>query len=121
MRYVIIDTSSMLFGFSHNRNVFETAKERFPGYGMLVSRGITGELAGIASNKSAKGLKARVALLEIKAKKISVDNISINADKWILDTAARNKGFIVITNDTALARKLAMIRVKVFKISRSGS
>lgn len=120
MRYVIIDTSSMLFGLCYNRNVFETAREMFPGYGMLVSRGITGELAAMAADRSSKGLRARVALLELKAKKISVDNISINADKWILDTAAKNRDFIVITNDTALASKLIMLRVRVFKMSKSG-
>lgn len=120
MRYVIIDTSSILYGFSYNRNVFETARERFPGRKLLVSRGIVRELNAKASNKGEKGLRARIALLELKAKKINVDNISINADKWILNTALKNKGSIVITNDTALAESLVLAKAKVFKMSQSG-
>lgn len=120
MDYVIIDTSSILFGFSYNRNVFETAKEKFPRTKILVSRGIIKELTKLSSNKGKKGLRARVALLEIKAKKINVDNISIYPDKWILDTVIRNKNHVVITNDTALARKLLLAKVKAFKISKSG-
>jgi len=120
MDYVIIDTSSILFGFSYNRNVFETAKEKFPRTKILISRGIIKELTKLSSNKGKKGLRARVALLEIKAKKINVDNISIYPDKWILDTVIRNKNHVVITNDTALARKLALAKVKAFKISKSG-
>jgi rRNA-processing protein FCF1 len=117
---VIIDTSSILFGFSYNRNVFETAIDKFPGYGMLISRGIVKELTRMSTNTGKKGLRARVALLELKAKKINVDNISIHPDKWILDTSLKNKGNIVITNDTALASKLHNSKVKVYKISKSG-
>ncbi len=120
MRYVIIDTSSIIYGFSYNRNVFETAYEQFPEYRQLVSKGIIRELSRFSGVRGSKGLRARVALLELKAKKIDVDNISINADKWILDTAMRNKDCIVITNDTALARELALAKVKVFKMSRNG-
>ncbi|MGI0100855.1 MAG: hypothetical protein ACREBH_04035 [Candidatus Micrarchaeaceae archaeon] len=117
---MIIDTSSILFGFSYNRNVFETASQRFPGYAPMVSKGIVGELTRFSSGKGAKGLRARVALLEIKAKKINVDNISINPDKWILDMAMRNRDCFVITNDTGLAKKLSLARAKVFKVSKSG-
>jgi rRNA-processing protein FCF1 len=120
VKYVIIDTSSILYGFSYNRNVFETAKDSFPGYGMLVSRGILRELTKLSSNSGRKGLRARIALLEIKAKKINVDNISINADKWILNTSIKNRDYIVVTNDTALARKLSLAKVKVFKMSKNG-
>lgn len=120
MRYVIIDTSSMLFGFSYNRNVFETATRQFSDCKPLVSRGIVNELTRLSANKGKNGLRARVALLELKAKKINVDNISIHPDKWILDTAIKNRNYLVITNDTVLARKLARARIKTFKISKSG-
>lgn len=120
MRYVIIDTSSMLFGFTYNRNVFERAREQFPGYKLLVSSGIIKELTKISSNKGSKGLRARVALLELKAKKINVDNISVYPDKWILDTSLKNKESVVITNDSALARKLKLGKVRTYKISKSG-
>lgn len=110
----------MLFGFSYNRNVFETAKQQFPGYKMLVSKGIIKELTRLSANKGSKGLRARIALLELKAKKIDVDNISIHADKWILDTAIKNRNSVVVTNDTALAAKLSRAKLKTYKISKSG-
>jgi rRNA-processing protein FCF1 len=120
LKYLIIDTSSMLFGFSYNRNVFDTAKEQFPGYKMLISKGIINELTRLSANRGSKGLRARIALLELKAKKIDVDNISIHADKWILDTAIKNSNSIVVTNDSALAAKLSRAKAKVYKISKSG-
>lgn len=120
MKQVLIDTSSIVFGFSYNRNVFETAKREFSGYELTVSKGIIKELNRLSMNKGSKGLRARVALLELKAKKINVDNISVYADKWILDKALKNRNYIVITNDTILARKLSLSKVKVYKISKSG-
>jgi rRNA-processing protein FCF1 len=120
VRYVIIDTSSILFGFSYNRNVFDTAKEQLPGYRPLVSRGIVRELTRFSAEKGKKGLKARIALLELKAKKIDVDNIGTHADSWILHAARRHSGSAVITNDTALAERLASSNVRVYKMSRSG-
>ena len=120
MKEVIIDTSSILFGFSYNRNVFETAKGRFPGYELTVSKGIIRELNRLSTNRGSKGLRARVALLELKAKKINVDNISVYPDRWILDKALKNRDSVVITNDTILAKRLSLSRVKVYKISKSG-
>lgn len=120
MGYLIIDTSSILFGFSYNRNVFEAAMQRFPGSTLLVSRGIISELTRFSSQKGKKGLRARIALLELKAKKINVDNINANADSWILNTAPKKKGSVVITNDTALAKRLSSKGVRVYKVSRSG-
>lgn len=120
MKCIIIDTSSMLFGFSYNRNVFETTRAQFPDYKPLVSRGIVRELTKLSSNRGSRGLRARVALLELKAKKINVDNISIYPDKWILDTALKNRDYVVVTNDSVLAGKLALSKVRVYKISKSG-
>ncbi len=119
MPHVIVDTSSMMFGFSHNRNVFEAVQRRFPTRKPLVSRGILAELRAISENRGKRGASARLALLEIKAKKIDVDNITEYADKWILDASPR-RGKVVITNDTALARRLLSRGVVVFKMSVSG-
>jgi rRNA-processing protein FCF1 len=120
MVYVIIDTSSILFGFSFNKNVFEAAARKFPGYRPIVSRGIIHELASFSAQKGKRGENARIALAELKAKKIDVDNISKHADSWVLDFSLKERGSIVITNDTALARKLASEGIKVYKMSKSG-
>jgi rRNA-processing protein FCF1 len=109
-----------MFGLSNNRSVFSSAHEQFHDYRPLVSKGIIRELVKLSSNKGNKGATARVALLEIKAKKINVDNISTYPDKWILDTASKRKDCIIVTNDTALAKRLRFAKENVYKISRSG-
>jgi len=119
LKYLILDTSSMLFGFSNNRNVFDIAMGEFPGYRPLVSIGIIHELNGLSQNKGKKGACARMALTEIRAKKIEIDNIN-RADGWILEKARRNRGSVVVTNDTLLAKRLLRFGTAVLKISRSG-
>ena len=119
MRYLILDTSSMLFGFSNNRNVFDIATSEFPGCRPLVSAGIIRELEGISQNRGKKGACARIALMEIRAKKIEIDNIN-GADGWILEKARRNRGSVVVTNDTPLAKRLLRFGTNVMKISRNG-
>ncbi len=119
MKYLILDTSSMLFGFSNNRNVFDIAMSEFPGCRPLVSIGIIRELNGLSQNKGKKGACARMALVEIRAKKIEIDNIN-RADGWILEKARRNRGSVVVTNDTPLAKRLLRFGTAVLKISRSG-
>ncbi|MDE1868726.1 MAG: hypothetical protein KGH60_02050 [Candidatus Micrarchaeota archaeon] len=119
MQYIIIDTSSMLFGFANNRSVFEAVKRRFPDRKQLVSKGIISELNRLSINKGKKGACARLALLEIRLKRIQVDRISVYADSWVFAKAKRLNA-TTITNDTALAKRLAGANLKVFKISRNG-
>ena len=121
MRYIIIDTSSILFGFKYNKNVFDIAGREFHLYKQSISEGIINELRRISRNKGNRGVYARLALLELRAKNISVDKIITNADSWILDKALRNRESIVITNDTALAGKLRNSNISVLKISKSGN
>jgi rRNA-processing protein FCF1 len=109
----------MLFGFSNNANVFELAEAEFPRYTKLVSRGIINELMGISRNRGKKGACARMALMELRAKKIEIDNIN-EADDWILSRARHGRGYIVVTNDTRLARELSHSGATVLKVSRSG-
>jgi rRNA-processing protein FCF1 len=109
----------MIFGFSNNSNVFEVAAREFPACRMLVSKGIVNELDAMSKNMGKKGVYARIALMELKAKKIDIDNIN-EADHWILDRARRHRNSVVITNDTVLARKLSGSGIKVLKLSKSG-
>ena len=75
MQYVIVDTSSMLFGFDNKKDVFEAAGERFHGCGILISESIMTELRGLSRNKGRHGVAAKLALLSIRSKKIKVDYI----------------------------------------------
>lgn len=119
MQYVIIDTSSMLFGFSNGRSVFEAAKARFPTRKQLVSKGIINELNRLSINKGKKGACARLALLDIRAKKVKVDHIAAYPDSWIL-AKARETGAVTITNDTILSKRLIALDLKALKMSRNG-
>ncbi len=120
MTYVIIDTSSILFGLSFNKDVFAIAARRFPGSKPMISRGIIGELRAISKNMGRKGATAAAALSLIRVKNVKVDANSGNVDSWVYRTAARYNNFIVITNDTALFRRVRGANPNVFKLSKSG-
>lgn len=120
MEWVLVDTSSILFGMEHARSAMEAARSRFPGRRPLVSKGIIKELGKLSLNKGNKGAAAKAALAEITLKRIDVENIIGNADSWILAKAGASEGTVVVTNDTALARRLLARRAIVYKMSRSG-
>jgi rRNA-processing protein FCF1 len=118
---VFIDTSSILFGFSNKRDVFESVRGMFPSATTVISKGVIRELRGLSGNKGRKGSNARAALIAVKAKKVKVDNNTGNVDRWILSAAASTPDSVVITNDTDLGRALKRKGTVVFKISRDGS
>lgn len=116
-----MDTSSILFALAHRRDVFSLIEERFPGCGAAVSRGVVGELRAMTANRGARGARARLALLMLKSKKVEIHNTGIDPDRWIVRQAARSRGCIVVTNDTALAREAGALGARCFKVSVSGA
>ncbi len=120
-RFVIIDTSSILFGIANRKDVFDIARARLPGYQMIVSRGVIREIRGISQNRGRRGASAGAALEAIKYKKVHVDNNSTDVDDWILSKAIGYPGSVVITNDTALAKRLRSNSVETRKLTRDGS
>ena len=121
MKLAIIDTSSILFGFSHRRNAFDAARYALRGYDLYLSGAVVKELHRLAENKGRLGATARVALQELRYKNIKGSNTSLsNADLDIIRVATGHKGSAVVTNDTALAKRLQGLRIEVFKLSISG-
>lgn len=120
MAYAIIDTSSILFGALYRKDAFAIAERAFPGFGLMVSRGVIREMSGAARNMGAKGAAARAALSILKLKKIRVDNSTGNVDSWIVRKAASMPGTVVVTNDTELMMKLRSMGVRTAKLSKSG-
>lgn len=120
MDYVIIDTSSILFGFSNKIDVFESVLDAFHGKKIMISSGVLRELRSLSTNRGKKGANARAALAAIKVKNVKVEDILGNVDRWILSSAP-SFAAAVITNDTQLAKSLKAKGVKVLKISRDGS
>ncbi len=116
----IVDTSAILFGLEYRKDVFESLATELPEYAPIVSRGIMRELARFSSIKGKRGAMARTALLALKAKKVRVYNINVNADKWIVRHASSFSGTVVISNDSELIRILCRRRVPCFRISKSG-
>lgn len=118
MALAIVDTSSIIFALSNRKNVFEALKSR--GYTPCISRGITRELRGMSLGRGRNASLARIALLEVKAKGINIYPANYYPDKWILSAASRHSGSMVVTNDTALARKLVGLGIGVLKVSKEG-
>ncbi len=118
--YAIIDTSSILFGISIRKDIFESVRAKFPKSVPLVSRGVLRELGMISKNKGARGASAGAALALVKAKRVKVEPNAAYVDSWISSAAARYINSIVVTNDTALFRKLRGAGTNVFRLSKSG-
>ena len=117
MNRIIVDTSSILFGFANRRSVFESLSKLETKYKPMVSKGIINELGIISRSKGARGTYARAALSEIRSMGIRVAESAAYPDRWILSRAAI--GSVVVTNDTELARSLPK-GVIVLKLSRNG-
>jgi rRNA-processing protein FCF1 len=117
---VIVDTSSILFAFSNGHDIFEHVEQQLPGRDILISKGVINELKGIAQQPTAIGITAKTSLVAIGIKDINVADANISVDSWILSAAKRDKTISVITNDTALIKKLRASGVKALKIARNG-
>jgi rRNA-processing protein FCF1 len=118
--YVIIDTSSIVFGLSNRKDVFETASNTLPRTKPLISKGIINELTKISKNRGRKGASARVALQLIHSRGIRVERSEAGADIWILTFSKIHRDTVVITNDSTLARRLKSIGVQTLKVTKSG-
>ncbi len=115
-----MDTSSILFGFSNRKSVFEAVSAELGGK-CLVSKGIINELDTISKSKGTRGADARAALRELSLKKIRIEADSKYPDSWIMERAAESGVSAVVTNDTKLALEIRKREeVDVFKFSREG-
>ncbi len=120
MEYVIVDTSSIVFGFEFKKDVFEAATGRFHTHKQLISAGVLAELSTLAENRGKKGLAARLALAAIKYKKVLVDNSTQHVDSWVFGKSLEHPGTVVITNDTALFKRLKAKGVLAYKFTKAG-
>jgi len=120
VEWIIVDTSSIVFGMEYRKSAIGASKTKFPDLKPLISKGIISELNKLSLNKGKKGAAAKAALAEITLKRIDIEGISGHADSWILSRAARSEGSVVVTNDTELARKLLNLKASVFKMSKNG-
>ncbi len=118
---VIIDTSSILFGISNKKDAIDAAHAMFPSYPIIISEGVLRELGGISHNEGKRGKSAKTALelIRRKYKNIKVYDNNTNVDEWILGKA-QSSDCIVITNDSALCKKLKARGTRCLKLAVSG-
>ncbi|MCL4373453.1 MAG: DUF188 domain-containing protein [Candidatus Marsarchaeota archaeon] len=102
------------------KDVFEIARKRWHGARLLIPGGAIRELTKKARNSGKKGSYAKAALASLHGITVVPMRSSSNVDSWIVANARPIKA-IVITNDTALAKRLLETGVRVFKLSISGS
>ncbi len=119
VRCVVIDTSSIIFGFSKKVDVFERIREEFPGYEIIMPSGVLGELEKIGKEKMKESVNARYALGVIGKLGLRVVPSYAYVDRWILEKAD-GMGCTVCTNDGELRKKLAAMGVKVVSVSVGG-
>ncbi|MGC8478349.1 MAG: hypothetical protein ACP5NE_00250 [Candidatus Micrarchaeia archaeon] len=117
---VFIDTSSIIFGFENKSSVFGAIASQLPSCIPKVSKGILKELNKISHNKGKKGACAKSSLREIGALGLEIDSNDSSGDDWLLGIASKSKGAKIVTNDSALAKKLKSLGANVFKLSKSG-
>ena len=120
MPRVIIDTSSILFGIRFKKDVFDAAQLTIPKCVIVASKGIMDELDGIKENGGRRGGEARIALSLLKRHKVYIDKSREYPDSWIRKTAAKYKNSIVITNDTALLKKIGSAGGRAMRLSMGG-
>ncbi|MGC8669933.1 MAG: hypothetical protein ACP5TL_02150 [Candidatus Micrarchaeia archaeon] len=118
MNHVIIDTSSILFGFQNKKNLFDIVKYKLNA-NSIVSSGIIKELEKKALSNGNKGAYAKIALKAMSNANITVKQSRSNVDSWIYMSAIKNH-ISVVTNDTALSKKLLSHGISVYKLSRNG-
>ena len=64
-REVLVDTSSILFGFANKRNVFESLGDSMPGYMPVISKGVVRELEKFSNSRTNRRPGAAAALAYI--------------------------------------------------------
>ncbi|MGC8649152.1 MAG: hypothetical protein ACP5UN_02960 [Candidatus Micrarchaeia archaeon] len=116
---IIIDTSSILFGFAYNKNIFETIKINYPNCKIIISKGIIRELTNISKSTGKRGMSAKTALKSIKHSNFVIEEEDGNVDEWIYNRAQQINAK-VITNDTELIKRLKYVNINCAKMTMSG-
>jgi rRNA-processing protein FCF1 len=119
---IVIDTSSIIFGFSNHINIFGIVRSE--GMAPMIPECVIRELAGIGNGTGKYAKYARTALSDISGHDGMIirgsgsDRLG-SADSWMLRNAQR-RGMGVCTNDTGLRKRLREKNVKVFTLTRKG-
>ncbi len=116
---IVIDTSSIIFGFSHMVNIFDSIQNTMPDCTMVASIGILRELSGIGHSTKRSSPYANVGLVQVlKRCRVIKDNSSV--DSWITKYSIKHN-CSVCTNDIELKQKLKDKGISTYSISKNGT
>jgi rRNA-processing protein FCF1 len=119
MRYIILDTSSILFAVSNRKDIFEEVRYQLPDMQAMISTGILAELKGIARSGRSNAKFAATALHQIGLYGPAMEKGYGPVDQWIVKHALHGDHY-VCTNDAKLKSLLIKAGIKSFSFSRSG-
>jgi rRNA-processing protein FCF1 len=117
MDNIIVDTSSIIFGFSKGIDVFNSVEEQL-GYKPVISKGILREIGLLAKRYSKYRKYAKSAEAAIKMHNPTTDPNSGFVDNWIISAAAKYGN--VCTNDYKLKIRLKSMKINTYSISIGG-
>lgn len=120
MHYLILDTSSIIFSLTNNKDPFQAAREKPPYYFPVVSEGILRELQAIKARHEKFSKYASAALLLIPLSNVEIVKDMSPVDGWIA-SYAKKAGYAVCTNDIALKKVLKKAKIRAFSMTRSGT
>ncbi len=120
MRYIIVDTSSIIFGLSNKADVFNSIKITDPEYEPLISLGVLSELNRISDAKGRFSKFAAAGVYLIEEHRPDIANSKDAVDTWIEQEAVKRR-CDVCTNDVKLKKRLKSLGITVFSISRDGT
>ncbi|MCL4365380.1 MAG: hypothetical protein M1569_03230 [Candidatus Marsarchaeota archaeon] len=118
MEYIIVDTSSIMFGLSRKIDVFESINIQL-GFRPVLSKGILRELRSLSKINGKYKKYAATALALVSKHKPLIESDNGFVDSWILADSARHPN--VCTNDMKLKRDLRAKGISVYSISVGGS
>ena len=116
---VLVDTSSIVFGFMNKGNVFQALREELPGYTQVISRGVLRELKRLAESRKKERASAAAALAYISGAQVEVDGSTAYVDSWIARRAEVGGG-TVCTNDIKLKRGLRARGTATLSMTKGG-
>ena len=118
MGYIIVDTSSILFGLENKVDIFKEADSKL-GLSPIISKGVVMELTKISSSKRQDRKYAIMALKLIAEQKVKIESDTAYVDEWIIRAATKYGN--VCTNDTKLRKALKSKGVSIYSVSMGGS
>jgi rRNA-processing protein FCF1 len=118
MKSILVDTSSIVFALSNNKDIFAVIEEKLEAK-VVISQGIVRELQRLGSKRNKEGRAAKLAMEIMRLHDIEVLPDIEKVDDFIVKTGAAGK-MAVCTNDLGLKKRLLGVGVRALSVSQKG-